>query len=187
MELQRQRQYLTLATVCLLVLSAGMVYWSVSAIDESETVLPGVQPSPTTGSNTTKKTEFKITTTMTQRKLRAPLYDPEPDPPVSTKPVVPAAPRPKPEPKLNLTLVGTIIESDKSLAIIADANGQFDVKGVGDNLEIDPDGIAITNIKSEQVTLTYRGKSTVLMLERKPKQNKGPSGNRNNNRKRSLR
>lgn len=187
MELQRQRQYLTLATVCLLVLSAGMVYWSVSAIDESGFVLPRVQPSPTTGSNTTGKTEFKITTTMTQRKLRAPLYDPEPAPPVSTKPVVPAAPRPKPEPKLNLTLVGTIIESDKSLAIIADANGQFDVKGVGDTLEIDPDGIAITNIKSEQVTLTYRGKSTVLMLERKQKKNKDPSGNRNKNRKRSLR
>ena len=187
MELQRQRQYLMLATVCLMILSAGMVYWSASAIDESESVLPSSQPSPTAGSKTTEKTEFKITATMTQRKLRAPLYDPEPAPPVSTKPVAPAPPRPKPEPKLDLTLVGTIIESDKSLAIIADANGQFDVKGVGDILEIAPDGIAIANIKSEQVTLTYLGKSTVLMLERKQKKNKGPSGNRNNNRKRGLR
>ncbi len=186
MELQRQRQYLTFATACLLVFSAAVIYWSVSAIGESKPVLPEVQSGPTTDSNTTEKTDLKITAAMTQRQLRAPLYDPEPAPPVSTKPVAPAVPRPKPEPKLNLTLVGTIIESNNSLAIIADANGQFDVKGVGDILQVDPDGVAIASIKSEQVTLTYRGKSTVLMLQRKQKKNKGPGGNRNNNRKRSL-
>ena len=176
MELQRQRQYLTLATACLLVFSAGIAYWAISGIGKSESVLPSVPPIPTSDSNNTEKHAFKIPTAMTQRKLRAPLYDPEPPPPVSTKPVVPITPPPKPEPKLNLTLVGTIIESDKSLAIIADNNGQFDVKGIGDVLEIDPDGIAITNIKPEQVTLTYRGRSTVLILDRKQKKGKGPEG-----------
>ena len=68
-------------------------------------------------------------------------------------------PAPKPGPKLDLSLVGTIIESNKSLAIIADPNGGFDVKGVGEMLEIAPDGIVITSIQSGQVTLEHQGKN----------------------------
>ena len=71
-----------------------------------------------------------------------------------------------------MTLVGTIIEAENSLAIIADPNGQFDVKGIGEILEVDPAGIAVANIEAEQVTLDYRGDTTVLVLERKQKKNK---------------
>ena len=185
MELQRQRQYLTITTACLLTLSAAVIYWSVSPIGETGPKLATVQSKQMSESATPEKGAFRIPVAMAERQLRAPLYDPEPPPPAPPKPIFSPAPRSKPTLKLNLTLVGTIIDPGNSLAIIADANGQFDVKGVGDTLEIDPDGIEISNIKAEQVTLTHRGKSTVLILERTQKKIKGSSGNRNN-RKRGL-
>jgi len=180
MELRQQRQYLTLATACLLAFSAAVVFWSISEITESTPSSPVVPSGEISDSETISKSAFTIPAAMTMRQLRAPLYDTEPDPPKPPKPIRPAAPLPRPVPKLQLTLVGTIIESGKSLAIITDINGQFDVKGVGDTLEIDPNGIVITNIQAEQVTLMHRSQSTVLTLERTQKKNKGSGGNRNN-------
>jgi hypothetical protein len=180
MELRQQRQYLTLATACLLAFSAAVVFWSVSAITESTPNSPIVPSREIPDSETTSKSAFAIPAAMTMRQLRAPLYDTEPDPPSPPKPIRPAAPRPKTVPKLQLTLVGTILESGKSLAIITDINGRFDVKGVGETLEIDPNGIVITNIQAEQVTLMHRSQPTVLTLVRKQKKNNGSSGNRNN-------
>ena len=185
MELQRQRHYLAMATACLLLLSAAIVFWSASAIDKSSPQLSNVQADQVTASESAPEPELTIPIALTQRQLRQPLYDPEPTPPAPPQPKPPAVPRAKLGPKLDLSLVGTIIESNKSLAIIADPNGGFDVKGVGEMLEIAPDGIVITSIQSGQVTLEHQGKTTTLSLERKQKTNKAPNGNRNN-RKRGL-
>ena len=185
MELQRQRHYLTITTVCLLLFSAAIVLWSVSNVDESSPQSPNVQPGHTATSEVSRVPELTIPTAMTQRQLRGPLYDPAPVPASPPKPKPPVVPRPKTGPKLDLILIGTIIESNNSLAIIADANGGFDVKGVGEILELAPDGIVITSIQSEQVTLKHQDKTTTLRLERKQKKNKSTNGNRTN-RKRGL-
>ncbi|HBV64125.1 MAG TPA: hypothetical protein DEF45_14010 [Rhodopirellula sp.] len=185
MELQRQRHYLTLTTTCLLVFSAAIVAWSVSAIDESSPQSANVQRGQVATPKFTHDPELTIPAGMTKRQLRGPLYDPEPAPVSPPKPKPPVVNLPKTVPKLELSLVGTIIESNNSLAIIADANGGFDIKGVGETLELAPDGIVIRSIQSEQVILNHQGKATTLSLERKQQKNKSSNGNRTN-RKRGL-
>lgn len=185
MELQRQRHYLTITTACLLLFSAAIVLWSVSTVDESSPQSSNVQLGQVATPEVTREPELTIPTAMTQRPLRGPLYDPEPSPVSPPKPKPPVVTPPKTDPKLNLSLVGTIIESNASLAIIADTNGGFDVKGIGERLELVPTGIVITSIQSDQVTLKHQGKTTTLSLERKQKKNKTTNGNRTN-RKRGL-
>jgi hypothetical protein len=63
-------------------------------------------------------------------------------------------------------LVGTIIEAEQSLAIVADAKGDFDVKGIGEPLELSPQGITIKTIEPERVTLSYRGRESTIELDR---------------------
>ncbi len=183
MELQRQRHYLTITTACVLLFSAAIVFWSVSAIDDSSQQLPGLQTGHASTPEVSRDPEITIPTAMTQRQLRGPLYDAKPAPP--PKPSPPQPPPVKSHPKLDLSLIGTIIESNNSLAIIADANGEFDVKAVGETLELAPDEIVITSIQADQVTLRHLGKTTTLSLERTQKKPKGANGNRNN-RKRGL-
>ena len=125
------------------------------------------------------------------RSLRGPLYDPPP-PPIAAPQVRPT-PRPKPTPTLpplNLTLVGTIIDSEQSLAIIADAAGNFDVKGVGDSLELTPAGVRIGQIESEVITLEYQGRESTIRLDRdrldrEVSQRPGGAGRQGNNRRRN--
>ena len=69
-------------------------------------------------------------------------------------------------PKLNLTLVGTIIDSKGRLAIITDPSGKFDIKAAGEALELSPEGVTITKIASDQVTLSYQGKPWEVTLDR---------------------
>lgn len=185
MELQKQKRWLSITTACLLLCSAAVVPWAVSAIDESTPQVASSKSPTDVVPEISPNADLAISAAVTKRKLRQPLHDPEPTPPAPPKPTPPPAPRPKPAPKLTLSLVGTIIEANNSLAIIADADGQFDVKGIGETLEILPAGIVITKIQAEQVTLSHQGKKTILNLERDQKRNKGSSGNRNN-RKRGL-
>ncbi len=103
------------------------------------------------------------------RPLRAAWVDsPKPSPP-PRKPRL-SRPQPKPVikqvPKLNLTLVGTIIDSKGRLAIITDPSGKFDIKAVGEALELSPEGVTITKIDSDQVTLSYQGKPWEVTLDR---------------------
>ena len=185
MELRRKRQHLTSATIAVLLVSAAVIHWSLAKINEPESRTTDTSPNVSSTEDTTNTKTVSLSKALTKRQLRAPLYDHEPKPPPAAKPAPPPQQRQKATPKLNLTLVGTIIEAENSLAIIADPNGQFDVKGIGEILEVDPAGIAVANIEAEQVTLDYRGDTTVLVLERKQKKNKPSSGNRNLNRKRS--
>jgi hypothetical protein len=67
---------------------------------------------------------------------------------------------------LEVTLIGTIIQSDQNLAILADSSGKYDVKGIGEPLELSPEGITVESIQSEQVTLNYQGRRSVVQLDR---------------------
>ena len=185
MEVKGQRRYLSLAAACLLALAAAAVVWSVSTIEASDqSITTGREPNRGSGLAEQPSLDQTPIAEMATRLLRPPLYDP----PVKTPTpeiVKPPSLRPRPTPKLDLTLVGTIINADQSLAIIADASGQFDVKGVGESLEISPEGIVIAQIEAEQVHLNYQGQSAQLQLDRSKAKNK-KGGNRNNNRKRSV-
>ena len=47
-------------------------------------------------------------------------------------------------------LVGTIIQAEQSLAIVADATGEFDVKGIGESLELSPQGITVEQLNRSE-------------------------------------
>jgi hypothetical protein len=161
----QQRMLYAIAGICLLG-ATGAVYWSTSdisplrvAIDRRESGLPATNVDAMRARANGDEIDLA-------RSLRGPLYDP---PPPIAAPQIRPTPRPKPTPTLpplNLTLVGTIIDPDQSLAIIADAAGNFDVKGVGDSLELTPAGVRIGHIESEVITLEYQGRESMIRLDR---------------------
>lgn len=108
------------------------------------------------------------------RPLRGPLYDPPPATPkpvAKPKPVVRTPPKPKtpPPPKLDIRLVGTILESGHSMAIAADATGKVDVKSSGQVLDLEPVGVRIEEIAADTVTVSYNGQTSTLKLSKSPR------------------
>lgn len=118
------------------------------------------------------------------RRLRRPLVDPPP--PRVAKPAPREKPKPRePKPKLALTLVGTIIEADQRLAIVSDESGNFDIKGPGESLQLEPAGVRVETVDAERVTLQYRGSRSEIELDRSAKpQRAGGSGVRRPGRRR---
>ena len=179
----QQRLLYAIAGSCLLG-AAGAVYWSAAGIAATDLTSSRSSGDGSVAVDDQQNSETTPGDAELTRSLRGPLYDPPPpDPP---KPPVAREPAPKPparKPKLELTLVGTIIDSDQSLAIVSDATGKFDIKGVGDSLELTPEGVQIQEIASEQVKLEYQGNESTLRLE---KIEKPPAaGKRGNNRRRN--
>lgn len=172
MHVTTQRRCLTLLAGGLVLGAAGATAWSLSGIestsDTSVAVVPRINGQSNPGQAGTQVSDVELGIA-----LRRPLTDP---PPPKPRPAPrQAAPTPPPQPTLGLTLVGTIIDPVKSLAIIADAAGQFDVKGVGESLELTPAGVSVKRIDSEQVELQFQGKTSTVKLNRdrrKPKAGK---------------
>lgn len=188
MTINTQRNALIALTIVLLVAAAAVGSWSFSSLDDSARgIVRGTGDSlAEVAPSADPLSDFDPA--LASRLLRGPLYDPPPPRPQPKPTPAPEPPPPPPPPKLELTLVGTIIGSAQSLAIIADADGNFDVKGAGEELEFEsddiPNGITVERIESEQVTLDVQGRSTTVTLNRE-KQARGGGGNRANNRRRN--
>ena len=172
MHVTTQRRSLTLLAGGLLLGTAGAVGWSLSSIEDSAGTpganVPRIARQANDGQSGQQASDVELGVA-----LRRPLTDPPPPRPVP-RPVTPAPP---PPPTLEMTLVGTIIEPGNSLAIIADAAGEFDVKGVGESLELNPPGVSVKSIESEQVQLQYRGETSTVKLDR-DSQRKSKAGKR---------
>ena len=156
MDITTQRRILTAAAGGLIVGAVAAIGWSVSGIDTSSPVIDGGQQGRAQAAIPAAVKSPSFERRMAAKPLRAPLYDPPPAPAPTKKQSVPAAP-PR-QSKLDLTLVGTIIEKNGSVAILSDASGEFDVKGIGELLELTPPGVTVESIESEQVTLQYEGR-----------------------------
>ena len=184
MDLVTQRRCLTGLAGALLAGTAGAIAWSVSAIELPETSasmspstnLPAAVPSGVSDSAVDDARFDSL-------ELRSPLYDPSPPQRPVVKPPRPVTPPAPKKPTLSVTLVGTVIDNDGRLAILADPSGKFDVKGVGESLELTPDGMTVKKIESESVTLEYNGRTLNVPLDRSLKK-RGGSGNRANKRRR---
>lgn len=59
-----------------------------------------------------------------------------------------------------------MISDSGSVAIVSDLAGEFDVKGVGQTLELSPAGITITKIESDSVTLDYKGSELKIEVDK---------------------
>ncbi len=177
MAIPTQQRLLSLLAIVALIGAGGAVYWSTSDLGSGASASQRDNTAGTeldlSDSDATDSSDWSLA-------LRSPLYDPPPKAEPAPRQVPTTKPKTKPpaRPSLNMTLVGTIIDSDGSLAIIADQNGKFDVKGEGDSLELSPPGVRIGQIGSETITLEYEGATSTIRLE-KEKQNNKPAGNGN--------
>ena len=188
MDVTTQRRSLGILAAGLLAGAVGAVGWSLSGLKrDSGAVSSGPRAAPLTEfSKQPSTTSFDES--VAARSLRRPLFDPPPQPPTpAPKPAPKVVERPTPPPsipKLDVTLVGTIIQPEQSLAIVADALGEFDVKGIGESLELSPQGITVERIESERVTLRYQGRQSTIELDRSAASGGAASGNRGGTRRR---
>ena len=179
----QQRLLYAIVGGCLLG-TAGAVYWSTSELAPAGIPVDRRANSPATTDGESSIPSAVGVDAALSRSLRAPLYDPPPTPPQRPPKVRPVSrPKPTPPPRLNLTLVGTIIDPDQSLAIVADADGNFDVKGVGDSLELQPAGVRIGQIKAEVITLQYQGNESSIRIDKEASRPTGSKRQGNNRRR----
>ncbi|MCO8121762.1 hypothetical protein NHH03_08440 [Stieleria sp. TO1_6] len=181
MNLTTQRRILAIAAAGCLAMAAGSVVWSLSDLDASgddsksgiskdrgasQTTEPGLptendSSAPDTDSDNNAPANLSLA-------LQRPLYDPPPPPPKprvkppAARPVVTPVAKP---PRLEWTLVGTLIQSGRSVAILSDATGKTDIRGAGEQVELSPTGIVVSKVESDQVTLEVNGKPTTLRLQ----------------------
>ncbi len=183
MNLTTKRRLIQGAAGAFLVAALGSVVWSLKAVDAttadngmstsvanqrvsnlSNSRASSTQP-PTNASKNGLAADFGLP-------LQRPLVDPpkvvrKPASP-QTPPVAVIKPPPKPaaKPRLNWTLVGTIIAADQSVAILTDADGKTDVRGVGEEVDLEPAGVRVQSIEGDQVTLDVQGNRQSIQLNR---------------------
>lgn len=181
MNLTQLRHAIFASTGGLILTSAVAVFWSLGSLD---TAPQAVGQSPrANGKDSDSLVEEPVTVSKDQfaQRLQKSLYDAQKPKPTSTPPtrpaVKPTAPvRPPKPPRLDWLLVGTIIESGKSVAIISDASGKTDIRAAGEEVELEPTGVLVRKIDSEKVTLEVRGKESTLRLKKDFASSSGGAG-----------
>ncbi|MDZ4853059.1 MAG: hypothetical protein SGI77_27540 [Pirellulaceae bacterium] len=63
-----------------------------------------------------------------------------------------------------IQLLGTMIEQTQALALFSDGTGSLDVKGIGQPLNLAPQGVQVESIQPGIATLRYQGKAIKLEL-----------------------
>jgi hypothetical protein len=171
MDVINQRRLLTATAASLIAGTLGAAAWSLSSLPESSEADLRVRPRKLNAPSTTAAdNELAIDPDVLRLALRQPLDDPEPPPPKpqpSPPPRVVRDPQPKPGPELDFTVLGTVIDSTRRLAIIADPSGNFDIKGVGQALDLSPAGVMVQNIEGDEVTLVHNDRSSTLRIDKK--------------------
>lgn len=170
MNITTQRRCLNALTTAMIAGACGGGYWAVSEINTDTSMSSARRVVQTKPFLPVENDQQMTDKSIAMRSLRGPLYDP---PPMASRPPT-SAPRPQPPPqprtppvaRLNLRLVGTIIDADRSVAIVSDSSGKLDVKSRGETLELSPAGITIDAITSQAVTLTYQGRQSTIQLDR---------------------
>lgn len=164
MTVRATRQLLNaLAAVCA-VSVVGVAFWAIqpAAVAEPEPLKLRTASHSSSAEKRTKVTSASLLAAASAP-LRRPLIDPKPSTtqtrpkPSQTRPVTRTVnPR--------LTLVATVIEAGRNVAIISDARGRTDLKGVGEKLQLLPSGATIQEIKSDRVTIEFQGRRIPLRL-----------------------
>lgn len=92
----------------------------------------------------------------TERRLRAPLYDPPP-PPAVVKPAPPPL-------KLSFKLIGTVVEGNQSRALLEGANGEIEIRAVGETITLQAGGLVLEQVAADQVFLKSPSQRNPLIL-----------------------
>lgn len=190
MDLTAQRRFLTASTAGFIALAVTVVVWSLGGVDSDDRqsdILSDRAPMAKASVGPSQKdprTNQDGSTDLSLRVIR-PLYDPPAPPPKpEPKPVV-VRKQPAPPKKANLdwTLNGTIIDSDRSVAILTDASGKTDIRRAGEKVELSPPGVLVRRIDSDRVTLELRGSESTLRLQQSFQSGGGADTDRSNRRR----
>jgi hypothetical protein len=100
-----------------------------------------------------------------RRRLASPLYEPPPVKPVETIRQVPTAKKKNKQERLALRLIGTVLESGQSQAIVADSRGNIVLRGVGETLKMATGSGRVERIELNQVTLSLGDDTLILKMQ----------------------
>lgn len=163
MTVRTVRQILNAATALCGVGIACVVVWAMTEPSLPESEKPRLQrltaTNATTDGSVVSARQLQV---VAQRRLQGPLKDPAP-PQKTARPKPSGRPAPPFNPRVEL--LATVIDSANTIAIIADARGRTDLKGVGETLQLMPSGLKVEEIQPGQVTLSLRGRSIDLKLK----------------------
>jgi type II secretory pathway component PulC len=174
MDLTTQRRFLTTLTVGFVAVAVAGVVWSFGSIDESvEQASGGIGRQSTMPDGAAERSadsrDPHTDTADFSLSMQKSLYDqpkPKPQPP-RPQPVVARQPKPPKvkQARLDWTLEGTIIDSDRSVAILTDASGKTDIRRKGEEVDLSPPGVLVRKIESDAVTLEISGRNSTLRLQ----------------------
>ena len=174
MDLTTQKRLLTAMTAGFLAVAAVSVVWSLGAIEPTPSQPRAGSDNPLAPQSVRQPTSLMQPTPRSgdppilSLNVQKPLYDP-PKPPTTPRPPKPAvvrtSPPPAKQPGLNWTLTGTLIDSDRSIAILTDATGKTDIRRAGEQVELSPPGVLVRKIGSDSVTLQIGGSESTLRLQ----------------------
>ena len=184
MDVITQRRCLTALAGTLMLGAVGAGAWSLSGLPQMTQQSDSTdQPISIPATTDVETNQANDDPSLLNLSLRGPLEDaPTPSPRVTPpKRTVIPTPKPPAAPRLNFVILGTIIDPQQSLAIVADQENNFDVKGVGETLDLTPEGVSIDKIDSGQVTLVYEGKPSTFSVDKSRRAGK-PGRPRNNGR-----
>ena len=141
----------------------GVAVWAISKPTLPEPEAPRTRQSAKSADH---QNELAVTdqqlVTVAGRKLQGPLKEEEKI--VQTKATV-TKPRTRTPLNPRVELLATVIDPVRTVAIISDARGRTDLKGVGETLELMPSGLRIEKIEADRVTLSLRGQSIKVKLK----------------------
>lgn len=165
MTVRQIRQILNILAALCVVGIGCVLLWAIAGTRLPEPETPHIRRPMQTGdksdgSNVTAEQLAAVWDSRLQRSLGKEKSEPQktPPPPPRIK-RSPASFNPRVE------LLATIIDSAKTMAIISDARGQTDIKGVGETLQLLPSGLKIEEIEAGRVMLSHRGRTVELQLK----------------------
>jgi hypothetical protein len=162
----RQIRQILNALAALCAVGIGCVLlWAIAGTKLPEPETPRIrQPMQTGGqSDGSNVTAEQLAAVWDSRLQRSPGR--EKREPQKTQPPAPRIKRSPAEFNPRVELLATIIDSAKTMAIISDARGQTDIKGVGETLQLLPSGLKIEEIEAGRVMLSHRGRTVELQLK----------------------
>jgi hypothetical protein len=171
MRLKTTKRLLNLASLAVLGTSGAVGYWGLTPVSRIDLAGPtGNAPALTTGVNQLgkAKTGSAVSPPPTAvvgcgvainwgRAMRRPLFDPPPPAPV----VVAKAP---PQP-IRARLLATLIEDEKSMAMLKLASGQVVFRKVGESLGADEPSVEISKIETGAISIRRGNEEMRLSVE----------------------
>ena len=152
---RKRRRLLVLADLLMALGIAACLYGAFFLpLDPSATRAPTVRQAQLESRRTEQKVgPLSAYAVIYGRDLRKPLYDPEPVPVVKARP---------PEPRLSVTLAGTVVEPGFSRALLRTAGGDEKLVSVGEVI----DKAEVLAIADGSVRLKFSGKEITLKVQR---------------------